>query len=121
MTIGSGSKFFSSGFDLNFWAKDRMNVFNSVLELQELQKRVLTLGIPTMCVFNGHSVAGGLLLGLTHDFRIMKKGPYVTSLPELNLGIPLNPGYTAVTKGALEHHVAKLLGFGGKFSPEESL
>ena len=33
VTIGSGSKFFSSGFDLKFWAKDKMNVYNSVLRL----------------------------------------------------------------------------------------
>ena len=31
VTIGSGKNFFSSGFDLKFWAKDRMNIFNSVL------------------------------------------------------------------------------------------
>ena len=68
-----------------------------------------------MCVFNGHSVAGGLLLGFAHDFRIMKKGNYVTSLPEINIGIPINPGYATITRNSVEPHVARLLGFGGKY------
>ena len=33
--------------------------------------RFLTIGIPSMAVFNGHSIAGGVFLGLSHDRVIM--------------------------------------------------
>lgn len=49
--------------------------------------------MPTMCAFNGHALAGGLILGLVHDFRIMREEKSFVCLAELNVGISLPPGY----------------------------
>ena len=74
-----------------------------------------------MCVFNGHAVAGGLLTGFAHDFRLMKKGPFVTCLSEINIGIGLTPGFSGLVKNSLDPQAARLIVHGHKFSPEETL
>jgi len=51
---------------------------------------------------NGHTVAGGLLFALCHDFRIMKQGPFITCMSEINIGLPINPGYSAILKYQLD-------------------
>lgn len=74
-----------------------------------------------MCVFNGHAVAGGLLLGFVHDFIVMKKGPYITCLSEINLGFPINPANVILTKNRLDPYVSRLLVYGGKYNSDDSL
>ena len=71
VTIGTGTNFFSTGFDLQYWAASNANAIQSIAKIQILYAKVLSLGLPSMAVFNGHAMAGGLILGLAHDFRIM--------------------------------------------------
>ena len=64
---------------------------------------MLTLGIPTFCVMNGITMAGGLLFALVHDFRIMRDDGNKTfvSLSELNVGLSMTPGFAAIVKSLL--------------------
>lgn len=71
VTIGTGPKFFSIGFDLGYWMQDANNAFVSLVRFQELMARLLTLKVPSMCVLNGTAIAGGYWLGLSHDFQVM--------------------------------------------------
>lgn len=71
MTIGSGPKVFSSGFNLKFWAESKSNTVLSVYLYHSLLARILTINIPSLCIFNGHAIAGGLMMGLAHDKIIM--------------------------------------------------
>ena len=97
MTMGIGSKIFSSGFEVSLFKKD--NAFQELPSLfTKLLARILIFPMPTMCVFNGHAVAGGLILGLVHDFRIMREEKAFVCLSELNIGITLPPGYAAVVR-----------------------
>ena len=66
--------------------------------LQKLLNRFLHLEIPTMCVFNGAALAGGLMFGLVHDFRMMKEEKVYVSLAELNYGVTIPPAYAALVK-----------------------
>ena len=67
VTIGSGALVFSSGFNLKFWKKNPNNVTDSLTMYHNLMRRLLTIGMPTMSVVNGHAIAGGVLLCLSHD------------------------------------------------------
>ena len=52
---------------------------------------------------NGHTVAGGLLWSLMHDFRIMKDDDRtLISLSEINIGIPLSMAFSAMVKYQLD-------------------
>ena len=74
VTIGTGDLMFSTGFDLKFWAEQLANPLTSIAKMQGLLNRLMTLSVPSMAVINGHAYAGGLILALTHDFRVMAKG-----------------------------------------------
>ena len=101
VTIGTGTTRFSTGFDLKFWAKELGNPLVSISKMQLLLNRFMTLPVPTMAVINGHAYAGGLILALVHDFRVMAKGKGRICLSELALGLPLPPAYNAYCSATL--------------------
>eukprot|EP00347_Sterkiella_histriomuscorum_P017419 403349446 len=121
VTIGTGKKLFSTGFDLELWKKSLNDQYQSILRMQEVLSRFLTLEIPTMCVFNGSAIAGGLLLGLTHDFRILREEKAYICLSELNFGGTLTPGLASLLRNSVTPKVAKQLMFGGRFKSLQAL
>ena len=66
ITIGS-KKVFSSGFNLKNWENNVKYKTMSIILSQRLFARLLTINVPSLCIFNGHSIAGGVFLGLCHD------------------------------------------------------
>lgn len=119
VTIGSGKKFFSSGFDMKMFAESKMVLYESISKGQKLFKRILTIGVPTLCVLNGHAVAGGLFYALCNDFTIMRDDDkIVANLPEINLSLPIPLAYTEIVKNALTPKEALLLCYGARFTPK---
>jgi len=47
--------------------------------------------IPVVCAITGHAPAGGIVLGLFCDWRVMASGDYKVGLNEVQVGIPLPP------------------------------
>ena len=85
-------------------------------------KKILTLGMPSMAVFNGHAFAGGLIIGLMHDFRIMTSSPKRgICLSEINVGVPLGPTYTEMVKATTSQKAAKELMLGSQWNGERAL
>ena len=66
VTIGTG-KTFCSGFDLKYWIENPINPFLTVIEMQKVNARLLSIGIPSLAVLNGHAIAGGIYPALCHD------------------------------------------------------
>lgn len=64
--------------------------------LYKLWHRLLTYGMPTVALMNGHAFAGGLMLGMMHDYRVMNPHKGYLCLNEVELGAPLRPPMTAV-------------------------
>ena len=120
VTIGVGPRFFSTGFDLNLWATGNEHMQRSVLLMQELMSRFLTLGVPTMCVFNGTTIAGGLLLGLCHDFRIMKEDKTYLCMSEINFGGSLPHGLASLFKHTLTPKAIRHFIFGARINAVQS-
>lgn len=72
VTIGTGPKIFHSGFSLDLWKQNPMFITDTAVILQQkLLPKIIKLNCPTMCVMNGHAVAGGLMFALCHDVRII--------------------------------------------------
>ena len=90
VTIGSGKKVFSSGMDLKVWAKSSAHKVLAVTMLQQMCAKILTLNVPTLCVYNGHAIAGGALMGLAHDNIIMvDDSKFMVWLNEINNKTPI--------------------------------
>jgi hypothetical protein len=50
--------------------------------------RLLTFPIPLVAAIGGHALAGGAVIALACDHRVMKDGPFQIGLNEVELGLP---------------------------------
>ncbi len=87
------SPIFSGGFALPIIAsfeRDELRTFfgNYVHALVG----ILRLPCPSVCAVAGHAVAGGFILTLASDFRVMPTTPLKLGLPEVDLGVPVPAG-----------------------------
>jgi len=124
VTTSSHPKVFSSGLDLKFLASctHKEDVHNFLLEFIRLLGRLLSFPIPTVALVNGYAIAGGLMLAMAHDFRIMRSDFGHVAMNEIDLGIPITPGMNAVVQCKVSPSVHRdLLLIGRKFCPEEAL
>jgi len=62
------------------------NYYHKVLE------KMLTLPMVTVAAINGHAFAGGLMLALAHDYRVMREDRGFLCMNEVDLPGPLTPG-----------------------------
>lgn len=73
ITMGFNNKYFSTGMDLGFIKQMEMrDVELFVVELMHLYGRISSLCVPTICLMNGHAIAGGLMLAFAHDYIYMR-------------------------------------------------
>ncbi|KAI8366750.1 ClpP/crotonase-like domain-containing protein [Radiomyces spectabilis] len=63
-----------------------------------LLKRMVTFCIPTVAALNGHAFAGGFMLALAHDYRVMRSDRGFLCMNEVDLPSPLAPGMTALLR-----------------------
>jgi enoyl-CoA hydratase/carnithine racemase len=102
----SDEKVWSNGLDLEWLLPLVQKGERSVTDvfaakLNELFKRILFYPMITVAAITGHAFAGGAVLACCFDFRFMRKGRGYLCFPEVNLGIPLLPSYTAMMKKAI--------------------
>jgi enoyl-CoA hydratase/carnithine racemase len=117
VTIGSG-KCFCSGFNLKMWANSERDKYLSIVRMNKIFARLITLSVPSLAVFNGHSIAGGIFLGLSHDQIICKNDPSLKlQLNELEFGGHLPYGFTKLLSDTTSPPVGKHLLMSNVFSP----
>lgn len=122
VTIGAGKKKFSTGFDLAYWAANPTNSLDTLSRMIAVYKRLITLPMPTMCVFSGHAFAAGLLFSLTHDFRLMldKPKPKVC-FTEISIGMALPPAYAVLPKMTLTPETNRVMQLGARYNCKQAL
>lgn len=121
VTLGTGSKTFSAGFDLGSWAKSPIVPLECVIRNQELMLRLITCGIPSMACLNGSAIANGFLIAMCHDFRIMKAGKGVCCLPENPMGTELPIAYNELCSRKLPSQTYLKLMYGKFITSKETL
>lgn len=122
VTTGEG-KFYSNGLDLNWLAQqehaDAMQFLATVLGLFA---RLVAFPVATCAAVNGHMFAGGAMLALTHDWRVMRSDRGFFCLPEIDLGMPLAHGMRSLLKEKLAKRVFRdTVLTGGRYAAEECL
>jgi len=109
---------FSAGLDIPFLAglnpqqlRDWFQLFFSTITI------MATSPLITVAAISGHSPAGGAVLALTMDYRIMAKGNYAIGLNEVAIGLPLSTGITTLAENTLGHRNAERVVLTGRMWP----
>jgi len=116
-------KFFSNGLDLTNALKDP-NFFQ--LTFDPMLARILTFPIPTIAAINGHCYAGGLMLSLVCDYRVMTDGSLRNAwlcMNEVHFGSPWPHSFIAILKAKLgDHRLHRKIALEGhRYTPPEAL
>lgn len=101
VTTGEG-KFWSNGLDLAWLGGDGAGEAERFLvDVHRMFARFLAFPVPTVAAINGHAFAGGAMMALAHDLRVMRADRGYFCLPESDLKLPLTPGMNAVVTAKL--------------------
>ena len=85
-------RFFSSGFDIReVFAYDRPGMADFFGRFIDLYESLYRFPKPVVAALSGHTFAGGAILAIACDFRIMADGDFGFALNEINLGLSLAP------------------------------
>jgi Delta3-Delta2-enoyl-CoA isomerase len=76
----------------------------------------MTFPVPTMTAINGHAYAGGLILAMAHDFRIMRGDYGFLCLSEINLDFPLPEQYCDLLKATLPQKTVREIIYGSRYN-----
>jgi enoyl-CoA hydratase len=89
-------KLFSGGLDLvDLAAYDRPAMERFMGRFAEMVYALYTLPMPVVAAVGGHAIAGGCILALTADYRVLRRGDVQIGLNEVRVGVPL-PGAVLV-------------------------
>jgi Delta3-Delta2-enoyl-CoA isomerase len=114
---------FSAGLDIPaLLPLDRAALLNFWHLFLDLLRTIAHMPVPTVFALTGHAPAGGIVISLFGDYRIMSRGNYKTGLNEVQVGLVVSP----VIKNALvrligPHPAEKILVPGAMLSPDQAL
>jgi enoyl-CoA hydratase/carnithine racemase len=109
---------FSAGLDLPFLSSLPRNQFQDWFRdftdcLSEMSNTRLT----TVAAISGHAPAGGAVLALTTDYRIMAQGNFGIGLNEVNVAVEVPVGVIALARNALGLRNAEKVILSGRLWP----
>lgn len=119
---GQGS-FFSFGFDVpGFMAYKKKSFQKYVMNFSKLTRKIFMFPKPVIAGLNGHAVAGGCILALSCDWRVMVKGKPEISLNELTFGSTVFTSVVEFLRFAVGSNNAQSVLYSGKmYAAEEAL
>jgi enoyl-CoA hydratase/carnithine racemase len=105
VTTATG-KHYSLGLDLDWIFAHPESQMAYVMSVQDLLARLLTLPMVTVAAIPGHVFAGGAMLSLAHDLRVMRADRGFWCLPEADINLPFTPGMSALIQARLTPQAA---------------
>src|SRR5882724_861270 len=83
-------QFFSAGLDLvGLFELDRSGMKSFMSNFKATFMRLFSFPKPIVAAINGHAIAGGCVMALACDYRIMGRGSALIGLNEVKLGVGL--------------------------------
>jgi len=115
--------YFSAGFDVHeVFDYDRATMTAYWRAFVELYERIYASEKPVVAGMPGHTFAGGVLLALACDARVMADGPYGVGVSAINLGVPLPLGAMNMAINAMgPGHARRLFLTGDTVDPHRAL
>ena len=118
---GSGS-IFSAGVDLFRVLEGGSSYLDAFLPaLSLLMERLRGFSKPLVAAVNGHAIAGGGVMALATDYRLMSDGEGKIGVPELRVGVPFPGAALEIVQAAVPAaHLGDVVLRGGLFSAREA-
>jgi enoyl-CoA hydratase/carnithine racemase len=115
--------FFCAGFDVReVFEYDRNNMTLLCARFIDLYESIYLLPKPVVAAVSGHAYAGGAMLAVACDFRVMAKEGADFALNEINLGLMLPPGFVRMLVGVIGPGAAREVVLSGTpLTPARSL
>jgi 3,2-trans-enoyl-CoA isomerase len=122
IVTGQG-KFFSFGFDIpEFLAYSKNSFTRYIAKFCSLYTSMFLFPKPLIAALNGHTVAGGCMLAIACDYRVMASGKSKISLNEITFGSTLPAGCVEMLRYWIGFGKAQeVLYSGAMYSAEEAL
>jgi enoyl-CoA hydratase/carnithine racemase len=119
----SNNKFFSIGFDIpELYELDRSEMKDFYTTYNRLSIELYTFPKPTVAAIAGHAIAGGCILTLCCDHRIISEGKKFMGLNEIKLGLPVPYPADCILRDLVDTGTARDVMEGGEFFlPDKSL
>jgi enoyl-CoA hydratase/carnithine racemase len=123
LVLTGQGKFFTFGFDIpEFLDYRREDFLRYLTKFTDLYTYVFLYPKPVVAALNGHTIAGGCMLSIACDYRIMVPGKARISLNEIEFGSSLFAGSVEMMKFWVGNREAERLILGGAmYSAEEAL
>lgn len=111
IVLSGGERVFSAGLDvpglLAMGARDEVGA--AWAGFLEAARTIATSAVPVVAALTGHSPAGGCVLALCCDYRVMAEGPFRIGLNETQVGLVAPEGIQHLLRRAVGPHRAELL------------
>jgi enoyl-CoA hydratase/carnithine racemase len=102
LVLTGDGKFFSNGLDLAWMSGEGRDHAGEVVRgMLGIFARLLSSPFASVAALNGHAFAGGAMLSLACDFRVMRSDRGFFCIPEIDLGLPLHPGMMSLIQARL--------------------
>ena len=120
--LASTGKIFCPGLDLQeLILLDRAGMERFMTRFSTAVLALYTFPKPVVAAMHGHALAGGCVLGLCADWRVLRRGALV-GLNEVKVGVPLPFGVSHIVRdGVPRHAVAAVALLGRNFSDEAAV
>jgi enoyl-CoA hydratase len=90
--------------------------------LSDVFEQLFELPTPVIAAVNGHALAGGAIMALAADYRLMAAGPFKFGIPELVVGVPFPTVPLEIVRHAVAANQLEALVYTGKtLLPDEAL
>ncbi len=92
LVISGSPRMFSGGLDVpHLLQLDRPAIGAAWRDFYAMMRALATSPVPVAAAVTGHAPAGGAVISLYCDFRVMSEGDFKIGLNEVQVGIPLPP------------------------------
>jgi enoyl-CoA hydratase/carnithine racemase len=114
---------FSGGLDIPLLLDlDRRGLLHALSVFFDAMEALASSNLPVAAAITGHSPAGGAVLALFCDWRVMASGPFVIGLNEVRIGIPMPTVVAeALTRVVGRRRSEELCQTGRLLAPDEAL
>jgi enoyl-CoA hydratase len=123
LLASANPKLFCPGLDLvSLIEYDRPSLGAFIARFTEVVRALYEMKKPVVAAVNGHAVAGGCVLALTADFRVLRRGGVQVGLNEVKVGVPLPwPVTLLLRQEVAPQALSKVALLGRNFADEEAL